>query len=136
MIFDVSEHPPLFSLSEMRHVEYSNWSPETRGRSSCQFLIGPRGRSSCQFLIGPRGRSSCQPVIGQMSHRRISRQITGYFQRTVYIVCDRFSQFLTFTIKRKQNNTHVKAKRSPDRGHLIIRSQNVRPVKNVRPTGS
>ena len=31
MIFDVSEHPPLFSLSEMSHVAYSNWSFETRG---------------------------------------------------------------------------------------------------------
>jgi len=38
-VFDVSEHPPLFSMSEN----------ESRGRSTCQFLIGPRGTSRSQL---------------------------------------------------------------------------------------
>jgi hypothetical protein len=53
-VFDVSEHPPLFSMSEI----------EPRGRSTCHILIGPRGRSTCQFLIEPRGRSTCHILIG------------------------------------------------------------------------
>ena len=115
-----------------------NWSPDTRGRSSCHIIIGPRGTSRSQLLHLRDLRTSLL-VLDHLTIRMLICTDHALFTADrvpLPIVRDISAHFDTCSIKRKQNNADVKAKRAKRENRSLDPHdlKNVRPVKSVQPT--